>query len=181
MIEEHRNDFEKVVEYCKKNISVLRTGRASANLLDDVMVDVYGAPTPLAHLATVSAPEARLITVSPWDKANFKAIEDAINKADLNLNPVNDGQLIRLNIPALTEETRKEFVKQLGTKLEEAKVHIRQIREKIREEVNQAEKDKEISQDDKYSFFEKADKITSDYISKIEEIGKEKEKEIMTI
>lgn len=181
MIEEHRQEFEKAIEYCKKNISVLRTGRASASVLDNVMVDVYGAATPLAHVATVSAPEARLITVSPWDKGNFKAIEDAINKADLNLNPVNDGTLIRINIPALTEESRKELVKQLKAKLEDAKVQLRQIREKIREEVGHAEKEKEISQDDKYSFFEKADKITSDYTTKIEEIGKYKEEEIMTL
>lgn len=181
MIEEYREEFEKAVEYVKKNVSSLRTGRANASMLNNIMVNVYGAPTPLEHVATISVPEARLITIAPWDKSNMRAVEEAINKSDVNINPVNDGQMIRLNIPSLTEETRKDLVKQLHHKLEEGKVQIRKIREKVRETINEAEKAGEISQDDKFSFFEKTEKMTGDYVAQIEEIGKKKEGEIMTI
>lgn len=181
MVEDYREEFEKALDYVKKNVATLRTGRANASMLSNVQVMVYGSLMPLEHVATVSVPEARLITVVPWDKSNMKAVEEALNKADLNINPVNDGQVIRLNIPALTEESRKELVKQLGHKLEDGKVQIRKIREKVREAITNAEKNKEISQDDKFSFLEKTDKLTSDYISQIEEVGKKKESEIMTI
>ena len=181
MIEVYKKEYLKALEYCQKNVSTIRTGRANANILNGVMVDVYGAPTPLEHVATIAVPEARLITISPWDKANMKGVEDAINKAGLNLNPVNDGQMIRLNIPNLTEESRKELVKLLGQKLEDAKVQMRKIREKVREVVTDLEKNSEISQDDKYSHFEKIDKMTSDYTGQVEALGKKKEEEIMTI
>lgn len=181
MLEPYRPELEKIIDFTKKNISVFRTGRANAQILNGVMVNVYGSMMPLEHVATIGVPEPRLITVAPWDKSNMKAIEEALNKADLNINPVNDGQMIRLNIPALTEETRKDLVKQLKQRLEESKIQIRKIREKMREDITESEKNKEISQDDKFSYFEKIDKMTGDYTKKVEDIGDEKEKEIMTI
>lgn len=181
MIDKYKVEFDKAIEHCKKNVSVLRTGRANASVLDGITVDVYGTETPLEHVASISVPEPKLITISPWDKNNMKAIEEAINKSQINLNPVNDGQVIRLNIPSLTEESRKEIVKELGKKLEDAKIQVRQIREKVRDEVTEAEKNKEISQDDKFIYFERIDKMTNEYVDKIEEIGKAKEKELMTI
>jgi len=181
MLEPYLPDLEKIMDFTKKNISVLRTGRANAQMLNGVMVNVYGSLMPLEHVATIGVPEPRLITVAPWDKSNMKAVEEALNKADLNINPVNDGQLIRLNIPSLTEESRKELVKQLKQRLEESKVQVRKIREKMRDDVSEAEKNKEISQDDKFSTFDKIDRLVGDYVKKIEELGSEKEKEIMTI
>lgn len=181
MLEPYRPELEKILEFTKKNISVLRTGRANAQMLNGVMVNVYGSLMPLEHVATIGVPEPRLITVTPWDKGNMRAVEEALNKAELNINPVNDGQMIRLNIPALTEETRKDLVKQLKQKMEESKVQVRKVREKMREDINELEKNKEISQDDKFSYFEKIDKLTGEYTKKIEDMGEEKEKEIMTI
>jgi ribosome recycling factor len=181
MLELYRPELDKIMEFTKKNISVIRTGRANAQMLNGVMVNVYGAMMPLEHVATIGVPEARLITVAPWDKSNMKAIEEALNKADLNINPINDGQMIRLNIPALTEESRKELVKQLKQRLEESKIQVRKIREKMREDITEAEKNKEISQDDKFSNFDKIDRMAADYVKKIEDLGDEKEKEIMTI
>jgi len=175
------NKMGKVVEALKWDLASIRTGRASPTILDSIKVDYHGVPTPINQMATVSTPEARLLVVQPWDKSVIGNIEKAILKSDLGLNPANDGNVIRLPIPALTEERRKEMVKMVGKKGEERKVMVRNIRREAIDKLKKMEKDKEISQDERTRASDRLQKITDDYIAGIDKAGQEKEKQLIEI
>ena len=174
-------ELEAVTESLQKNLSRLRTGRANASLLDGVRVDYYGNPTALSQCAQVNVPEPRLITVKPWEKGLLSAIEKAIMTSELGLNPQNDGEMIRLPIPQLTEERRKDLVKQAKGRGEEAKIGIRNHRRDANEMLKAAEKDKEISQDDLKRALDKVQATVDKGIGKVDEILTSKEQEILEI
>lgn len=180
-IEKKKPDFEKAVEFFREDLNQLRTGRATTALVENILVDYYGTKSLLKQVASISIPEARTITISPWDKGSLVNIEAAIRESQLNLNPNNDGQVIRINIPALTEERRKELVKILNQKTEEAKISIRKIREDIWNEIQELEKSGKIGEDDKFIGKDKLQEVIDEYNEKIEEIRKKKEGEIMTV
>ncbi len=170
-----------VIDTLKKDYASLRTGRASLALLDPIHVDYYGTKTPLNQVASLGVPDPRQITIQPWDPKAIPEIEKAILKSDLGLTPSNDGKTIRLTIPPLTEERRKDLVKFAKKRLEEARVSIRNIRRDINEEIKKGEKDKKISEDESKRFLEEIQKLTDSYIEKAEEILRHKEKEIMEV
>ena len=174
-----KTDMDKSIESYEKELGKVRTGRASLSLLDSVRVDYYGTPTALNQLANVSIPEARLITIQPWDNQVIKEIEKAILKADLGLTPNSDGKIIRVSIPPLTEDRRKELVKMVKKISEAAKVSVRNHRRKINDDLKTAKNDKLISEDDMFKSQEEVQKITDEYVKKCDEIGVKKEKEIM--
>lgn len=165
----------------RRELSAVRTGRASLHLLDGVRVDYYGTPTPLQQVATLSVPEARLIVVKPWEKNLIPVIEKAIRDANLGVNPMSDKELVRVPIPPLTEERRKEIVKQVKHKGEDHKVAIRNKRRDAKEMIEEATKDGDLSEDEAKKFQEKVQKETDDGVKKVDEIIAAKEKDIMTI
>jgi ribosome recycling factor len=173
--------MDKSIQALKKDISTLRTGRANINMLDTIKVEVYGQLMPIDQIATVSVPEARLISIQVWDKANMSSIESAIQKSELGINPQIDGQIIRLRIPDLTEERRKDLIKVLKNMGEKSKVAIRNIRREGNEDLKKKLKDKLISEDDNKNFEKSIQKITDLNIENIEKILTEKEKEISQI
>ncbi len=173
--------MEKAVEDFRKEMASQRTGRASVHMLDSVTVDAYGSQMPLNQLANVSAPEPQLITVQPWDVSQIGAIEKAIRSADLGLNPMNDGKLVRVPVPALTEDRRKEMVKHLHKVLEEHRTAVRNIRRDGNDAIKKAMKDKKITEDEERGAMEQIQKLTDDEIKKMEEMAKAKEKEVMSI
>ena len=174
-----KTDMDKSIESYEKELGKVRTGRASLSLLDSVRVDYYGTPTALNQLANVSIPEARLITIQPWDNQVIKEIEKAILKADLGLTPNSDGKIIRVSIPPLTEDRRKELVKMVKKISEAAKVSVRNHRRKINDDLKAAKNDKLISEDEMFKSQEEVQKITDEYVKKCDETGDKKEKEIM--
>ena len=173
--------MDKSIQSLKKDIQTLRTGRANTNMLDTIKVDVYGQLMPIDQLATVSVPEARLISIQVWDKSNTASIESAIQKSDLGINPQIDGQIIRLRIPDLTEERRKDLIKILKNMGEKGKIAIRNIRREANEYLKKKLKDKEISEDDNKNAEKNIQKLTDNNIENIEKILIEKEKEISQI
>ena len=173
--------MEKSIFSLKKDISTLRTGRANVNMLDTIKVDVYGQLMPINQIATISVPEARLISIQVWDKSNISPIESAIQKSELGINPQVEGQLLRLRIPDLTEERRKELIKILKNMGEKAKISIRNIRREANEELKIKLKDKMISEDDNKNFEKNIQKLTDLNIKNIEEVVLLKEKEISQI
>jgi len=173
--------MEKTIQSFKKEISTLRTGRANSSMLDMIKVDVYGQMMPIDQLATISVPEARLITVQVWDKSNVGLIDSSIQKSDLGINPQIDGQIIRIRIPDLTEERRKELIKVLKGMTEKNKVSIRNIRREANEELKRKLKDKKITEDENKNFEKSTQKLTDDHISKIDKITEEKEKEVLQL
>ena len=177
----YSSKMDKSIQSLKKDIATLRTGRASTNMLDMIKVDVYGQLMPIDQIATVSVPEARLISIQVWDKANTALIESAIQKSDLGINPQIDGQIIRLRIPDLTEERRKDLIKVLKNIGEKGKIAIRNIRREANEELKKKLKEKIISEDDNKNFEKNIQKLTDLNIENIEKILTEKEKEISQI
>ena len=173
--------MDKSIQSLKKDIATLRTGRANTNMLDTIKVDVYGQYMPIDQLATVSVPEARLISIQVWDKANTNLIESAIQKSELGINPQIDGQIIRLRIPDLTEERRNDLIKILKNMGEKGKVAIRNIRREANEDLKNKLKNKHISEDDSKNFEKIIQKITDSNIQNIEKILVDKEKEISQI
>ena len=173
--------MDKAIDAMKKQLASMRTGRASLSIFDGLMVDYFGTPTPLSHVATLSVPESRLITIQPWDPKVISDIEKAIQKSDLGLNPGNDGKIIRIAIPTLTEERRKEIVKQVHKKGEDAKISIRNIRRECNEEMKKNEKEEHVSEDETKKSIEEIQKITDSYIKKIDETVANKEEEIMEV
>jgi ribosome recycling factor len=169
------------IDVLKKDFASIRTGRASISLLDGILVDYYGTPTPINQVASLGIPDPRQITIQPWEQRLISEIEKAILKSDLGLTPGNDGKTIRINIPQLTEERRKQLVKVVRKRAEEARIAIRNIRRDINEEIKKAEKDKHFSEDDVKKFQEEIQKVTDSYISKVEDVLQHKEKEIMEI
>lgn len=181
VIKKARIGMDKAVEALKKDMTKVRTGRASTTLLDDVMVDYYGTPTPLNQVGTLSVPESRLITIQPWEKKLLPEIEKAIFKADIGLTPSSDGQLIRLVIPPMTEERRKEMGKLVRKMGEDAKVAARSARRDANDAMKKLEKNKEISEDDQKRGEKEIQDLTDSYVVKIDELVAAKEKEIMVI
>ena len=173
--------MDKTIQSFKKELSSIRTGRANASMLDMIKVDVYGQLMPINQVATVSVPEARLITVQVWDQSNIKAVDSAIQKSDLGINPQIDGSVLRLRIPDLTEERRKDLIKVLKNVGEKNKVSIRNIRREGNDELKKLIKDKKISEDENKVFEKNIQKVTDDHIANIEKILSEKEKEILQV
>jgi ribosome recycling factor len=173
--------MDKAVEDFRKELGATRTGRASVHMLDSVVVEAYGSQMPLNQLANVSAPEPQLITVQPWDMSQIGAIEKAIRSAELGLNPMNDGKLVRVPVPALTEERRKDMVKHLHKVLEDHRTAVRNIRRDGNDAIKKALKDKKITEDEERGAMDQIQKLTDDEIKKMEELCKGKEKEVMQI
>lgn len=179
--QEAETKMQKSLEALRRDLASIRTGKANPALLDKVMVDYYGTATPINQLANISAPEARMLVVQPWDKSVVPNVEKAILKSDLGLNPSSDGTVIRLVIPQLTQESRKELVKRVKKKAEEAKVAIRNIRRDANEALKAAEKNKEISEDENKNAQDDIQKLTDKYIAELEKILENKENEIMEV
>jgi ribosome recycling factor len=173
--------MQKTIEILRKEFASLRAGRANPAILDKVQVDYYGVPTPINQMANVTAPEARLLLIQPWDKSIIPNIEKAILKSDLGLNPASDGTVIRIAIPQLTQERRKELVKVIKKKAEDAKVGIRNIRRDANDALKSLEKNKEISEDENKKAQDDVQKITDKYIAEVDKILNNKEQEIMEI
>ncbi|MEN8728629.1 MAG: ribosome recycling factor [Desulfuromonadales bacterium] len=171
----------KALESFKRDLSKVRTGRASLSLLDDIKVDYYGTPTPLNQVGSMAVPEPRLITIQPWEKNLIGEIEKAILKADLGLNPSSDGQVIRLVFPPLTEERRKEMVKQVKRMGEDAKVGIRSVRRDANDTLKKLEKDKDITEDEQKRGEKDIQELTDDYVARVDKVIEEKEKDLMEI
>ena len=171
----------KALESFKRDLSKVRTGRASLSLLDDIKVDYYGTPTPLNQVGSMAVPEPRLITIQPWEKNLIGDIEKAILKADLGLNPSSDGQVIRLVFPPLTEERRKEMVKQVKRMGEDAKVGIRSVRREANDTLKKLEKDKDITEDEQKRGEKDIQDLTDDYVARVDKVIEEKEKDLMEI
>ena len=176
-----RPKMEAVIEDFKKKLANVRTGRATVGLLDSVVVDYYGSPTPLNQMASVAVPEPQLITVQPWDISQLNAVEKAIIGSNIGLTPSNDGKVIRLPVPPLNEERRKQLAKQVYEIAEEHRIAIRNIRHQSNDNLKKLLKDKTISEDDERSGLEDVQKLTNQYISKIDELAKNKEHEIMSV
>tara|TARA_B100000941_G_C28242256_1_gene417125 strand:+ start:81 stop:641 length:561 start_codon:yes stop_codon:yes gene_type:complete len=177
----YSSKMDKTIQSFKKEISTLRTGRANSSMLDMIRVDVYGQMMPINQLATISVPEARLISVQVWDKSNVTLIDSAIQKSDLGINPQIDGQTIRIRIPDLTEERRKELIKVLKGMTEKNKISIRNIRREANEELKKKLKEKKITEDENKNFEKSTQKLTDDHISTIDKITAEKEKEVLQL
>jgi len=173
--------MEAVIDDFKRKLGNVRTGRANVGMLDAVMVDYYGTPTPLNQMASVAVPEPQLLTVQPWDATQLGPIEKAIMAANLGLNPSNDGKIIRLGIPALNEERRKQFAKQIHEIAEEHRVAVRNIRHASNDLLKKSLKDKEISEDDERRGLDEIQKLTNAHIAKIDELAKNKEHEVMSV
>ena len=171
----------KALESFKRDLSKVRTGRASLSLLDDIKVDYYGTPTPLNQVGSMAVPEPRLITIQPWEKNLIGEIEKAILKADLGLNPNSDGQIIRLVFPPLTEERRKEMVKQVKRMGEDAKVGIRNVRREANDTLKRLEKDKDITEDDLKRGEKEVQDVTDEFVSRVDGVIEQKEKDLMEL
>lgn len=180
VMEETRRRMTKVLEVLGHDLARVRTGRASVALLEGIRVEAYGSLMPLAQVASLAAPEPRLLTVQPWDTSLIGEIEKAILKSDLGLTPANDGKVIRLPIPALTTERRKELVKMVKKMAEEAKVALRNIRRDANEQIKKLKNDKQISEDDAHRATDEVQKITDEFIKKVDGLAADKEKEIMS-
>ena len=173
--------MEKAVEDLRGELASVRTGRASINLLDHVKVDYYGTPTPVSQVATLSVPEASMIVVQPWDVSQIAAVEKAIRASDLGLNPMNDGKVVRVPIPPLTEERRKDLVKHLHNSVEAHRIGVRTARREANEALKKLMKDKKISEDEERKGLEEIQKLTDDFIKKLDDLSKVKEAEILKV
>lgn len=180
-IQAHQKEFTDIIESCKRELSHIRSGQANPDLLDGINVQAYGTVSELKQLASVTVPEPKLIVVQPWDKSILKDIEKAIQIADLGFSVVNDGTVIRLPMPPMTEENRRDLVKLVKEKSERFRVSIRQVRETIKESIIKAEKDKAISEDDKFMYLKELDKHTSEQVETINKLAEAKSEQIMTI
>ena len=180
-IADNQDDFSKTIAFFNNDIKSLRTGRANPNLLDGVLVDSYGTKTPINGVASISVPDAMCILLTPWDKSVLKEIEKAVVKADLGVSVVNEGDKIRLTMPRMTEENRKDLVKKLNEKHEVARVSVRQTRDEIKQAIEQAEKDKDISEDDKFRFMKELDEVVAAQNEELKSIRDKKERDVMTI
>lgn len=181
VLDQAKDKMEKSLAAFGRELASIRAGRANASLLDRITVDYYGAPTPINQMAGVSVPEARLLVVTPYDKTILGDIEKAIMKSDIGITPTNDGNVIRLMIPALTEERRKELAKQVGKEAENAKVAVRNVRRDANDDLKKLEKNGEITEDELRGYAEDVQKLTDDYISKIDAATKVKEQEILSV
>lgn len=185
MVEDTKKKFKskakKSMDSYEEKLKQIRTGRASSSVFDNVMVDYYGAPTPINQVATITVPEARLIVIQPWEKSMIPIVEKAIQTAELGFNPSNDGNVIRVAVPTLTEERRKELVKDAKSIAEDAKISVRNIRRECNDILKKALKKSDITEDEEKSGLDDIQKLTDDYVEKIDKVLEEKEKEIMEI
>ena len=176
-----KEKMEKCLTALERDYAAVRAGRANPAVLDKVMVDYYGVPTPINQMAAVSVPEARLLVIQPWDASTLREIEKAINTADIGINPQNDGKVIRLTFPQLTEEHRKTLQKDISKRGEEAKVAIRNVRRDAMDDIKKLKKDNEITEDEQKDAEKKLQDITDDYVKQVESITKKKEEEVLSI
>jgi ribosome recycling factor len=181
VLKQAKQKMKKSIDALHDDFNTIRTGRASTSLFEKIYVDYYGQPTPITQLATVSIPEARLVVIQPWDKSVLNNIEKAIQKSELSLNPNNDGKVIRINIPPLTEERRKEYVKMAKNMAEQTRVAVRNIRRDANDELKKMEKKGDITEDDLKKGMDDIQKMTDDFIKDIDEVLDKKEKEIMEV
>jgi ribosome recycling factor len=181
LIKHAEERMEHSVDHLKHDLGGFRTGRANPALLERIQVDYYGTPTPLNQVANISVPEARQLLIQPWDRSMLQAIEKAIQRSDLGVHPSNDGQVIRLNLPPLTEERRKDLIKQVHKRVEEGRVAVRNVRRDVIEHLRQMQKNKQISEDDLKRFEQQADKITHKYVELADKAQAAKEQELMEI
>ena len=181
VLDSTKERMDKAIGSYTRDLASIRAGRASASLLDRVMIDYYGSPTPVNQMAGVSIPEPRMIVIQPYDRGTLRDIEKAIQISDLGINPTNDGTVIRLVIPALTEERRKELAKKVKSAAEDAKIAIRNIRRDANEDLKKLEKAAEISEDGLKGFSNDVQKMTDEHIAKVDQIAKDKEKQIMEV
>ena len=181
LFEKTKERMEKTLDALDREYSAIRAGRANPKVLNNIVVDYYGTPTPLNQMAAISVPEPRLLTIQPWDASMLKEIEKAINTSEIGINPQNDGKVIRLAFPQLTEEHRKNLVKDVSKKAEEAKVAIRNIRRDAMDDLKKLKKDNAITEDDQKDGEKELQKITDDYIKQIDSMGDKKETEILSI
>ncbi|KGA82832.1 ribosome recycling factor [Lysinibacillus fusiformis] len=181
VLEQAKDKMNKTIAAFTRELSSIRAGRANASLLDRIMVDYYGAPTPINQLAGVSVPEARLLVITPYDKTILGEIEKAIMKSDIGITPTNDGSIIRLMIPALTEERRKDLVKQVKKESEDAKIAVRNVRRDANDDLKKLEKAGEITEDDLRGYGDDIQKLTDEFIVKVDQVTKDKEKEILEV
>lgn len=173
--------MDKAVDALKNDLVVIRTGRASPGLVEHLSVPYYGAPTPLIQLAVISVPEPRLITIKPFNSGDIGIIQKAIQNSDLGITPTNDGKIIRLNVPALTEERRRDLARQVGTRTEEARVAARNVRRDANDSIKKLEKDKKISEDEMHGALDDVQEMLNSVIERIDKIGRDKEAEIMEV
>jgi ribosome recycling factor len=173
--------MQKAVDALKQDLGAIRAGRASAALVDRITIEYYGTPTPLNQVASISVPEARLLVIQPWDRKLLVDIEKAIQKSDLGINPTNDGQVIRLNIPPMSEDRRRDLVKTLHKKLDEHKVAVRNVRRDVQDKLREREKKKEVSEDELKRSTERLQKLTDRFIEDMDRVGKAKEMEILEV
>ncbi len=181
VIKDARPRMDAAVEDFRRKLGTIRTGRASVSLLDSIVVDYYGTPTALNQMASVHAPEPNLLTVQPWDQSQLNAIEKAIRTSDLGLNPANDGKLVRVPVPPLTEERRKQLAKQVHEYAEEHRTAVRNIRRDANDRLKKLQKDKTISEDNERDALAEVQKLTDNFTGKIDEIAKAKEQELLTV
>jgi ribosome recycling factor len=181
LLAEAKSSMNKSIEALQSDLAAMRTGRASTGLVDKMLVEYYGTPTVLQELALVSVPEPQLIAIRPYDPGAIKNIEKAIMQSDLGLNPNNDGKIIRLQIPALTEQRRRDLTKSVSKRVEEARISVRNTRRGTLDDMKSFEKEKMISEDEFYTGRDEVQKLTDDYIKKVDEIGEAKEKEILEV
>ncbi len=173
--------MQKTVQVLKREMETIRSGRATSALVDQIMVEAYGTNTPLSQLASISVPEARLLLIQPWDRSIVGNVQKAIQKSDLGLNPMSDGEVLRLVIPPPTEERRKELVKVVHKRVEDAKIAVRNVRRDALEELRKLEKDKKVSKDENMRATEKLQKLTDRFIGEVSKVGADKEAEIMEV
>jgi ribosome recycling factor len=173
--------MQKAIEALKQDLTAIRTGRASSSLVDRIQVDYYGTPTPIIQVATVSVPDARQVVIQPYDRKMISDIEKAIQKSDLGINPSNDGQVIRLNIPPMSEERRRDMAKTLHKRLDEHKVAVRNVRRDVQDKLRDREKKKEVSEDELKRSTDKLQKLTDRHIDEMDKVGRSKEQELMEV
>ena len=181
VISETKEGFKKSLDHLQEEYSKLQIGRASGALVEDVLVEAYGSKQPLKSLANVSIPDPKTIQIQPWDKTVLNDVEKAIREADLNLNPINDGSIVRINIPPLTEERRTELAKLVHKMAEETKISIRHARQKAHDQFKQSEKDKEITEDEARNYQKRLQDIVDDFNKEVDTLAKNKESDVMTV
>lgn len=180
-VQSKKAEFQAAIDHLQTELASLRTGRASPQLVENVRVEAYGSNMDLKSMASINVQDSKTLVVEPWDKSLLQAIEKAIRDADIGISPAVDGQIIRINLPSMTEETRKKLVKIMKEKCEEARISLRGVREACRDAVMKMEKDKEIALDVKFKILEELDKTTKEFTELVESIGEQKEEEIMTV
>ncbi len=180
-ITDFKPDFKAVIDFLKSDIAGLRTGRASTAMVENILVEAYGTKQPLKASASIIVSDAKTLTIDPWDKSLLGAVEKGIRESSLGINPMNDGRIIRLSLPELTSERRQELVKVLNQKLEQARISIRKVREEVRELIAAEEKDKAISEDDKFRLQDEVEKMVKEFNEEVKAVGDAKESEITTV